>query len=135
MCRVSVASAISKYSALPETAIGEWTPGVLADIDRSILFVLATWSGPSLEALRKLTTALAGEPNATAVLMVDIDKLPAELTQQLGPLRGAGETFWIRGGRVVAKLCDYERDGWSDSITRNNEQHSFTLGSQSDGCS
>jgi len=117
---MSVTSIILQYSALPPDSVKEWTPGALEDIDSSILFVLATWSGQSLAAFKKLTSRLANEPGGPELLVCDIDKLSPELTRQLGSLRGVGETFWISKGRVVARTIDYEHDDWSDSIDKNN---------------
>ena len=117
---MSVAAAILRYSALPPDVVREWVPGALEEIDCSILFVLATWSGQSLAAFGKLTARLASESDIPKVLVCDIDRLSPEITLQLGNLRGVGETFWINKGRIVGTVTDYEKNDWSDAVGKNN---------------
>ena len=70
-------------------------------IDTGILFVHATWSGPSVMALRLLTEFVSTLPDPPDFFVADIDALSDEDRRRLGAfkgwglLHGAGETFWI----------------------------------------
>ncbi len=114
-----VDDAIAHYSVLPSHAFREWR-GTVEDIDAAILFFLATWSGPCLFALLRLTTHLASDTRTRPhVLVFDIDGLSPHLRRECGPLQGVGETFWIRNGVVVARLANYDREDWSRTIDEN----------------
>jgi hypothetical protein len=93
-------------------------------VSRGIVFVLARWSGASQLSFRTLTSVLNQIPGAASiqVLILDSDSLAAErFRESVGEVpSGRGETYWIRGGRVVAKVhtCD---DATRDSIRSHTE--------------
>jgi hypothetical protein len=74
-------------------------------IDRGILFVIAFWSGPAFRAYHELTTVITrlGAEEKLQLVIADIDGA-SELTSipEIGLLGGAGETAWIRSGKVIA---------------------------------
>jgi len=111
---------LAQYSSLPPGDVHEWTTSVIEDLDSSILFVHAPWSGPSYVAFTKLTARLASAPGSPRLFVRDIDTLSADTKRTFGVLRGVGETFWIRDGHVVASLRDYAGDGWTESFDINN---------------
>jgi hypothetical protein len=79
---------------------------VIEAISRGILFQMAFWSGPAVQAFAELTEVIARlDPDGVAELVVvDIDgseRLSA-VSEFLGGVRGAGETAWVRNGSVIA---------------------------------
>ncbi|MDP3277212.1 MAG: hypothetical protein Q8Q09_18630 [Deltaproteobacteria bacterium] len=118
---MSLAAIIARHSSLPPNEVREWASGSMEDIESAILFVLATWSGQSIAAFKKLTERLASTPASPVLLVCDIDNLSVETRRIFGSLRGAGETFWIRDGHVVASLQDYTLDDWVNAVDRNRE--------------
>lgn len=100
---------LAKYSKLPIERI-DYRPDadetIIGEIDRGILFLMAFWSGPSITAFTKLTEVVARlDTEVTLQLVVaDVDGSPAlyEVPEFLGKVHGAGETAWIRAGRIVA---------------------------------
>jgi hypothetical protein len=98
-----------KYSKLPVERI-RYIPDadekVVAAISRGVLFQMAFWSGPAVQAFAKLTEVIARlDPDGKIELVVvDIDgseRLSA-VSEFLGGVRGAGETAWVRNGSVIA---------------------------------
>ncbi|MFO0695707.1 MAG: hypothetical protein U0230_19250 [Polyangiales bacterium] len=118
---MSVASIVERYSALPPDRVRVWTSGAVGDADRSIVFVLAPWSGQAIAAFQKLTELLARAAESPPLFVCDIDALSAEVRSLFGELRGNGETFWIRDGRIVAALRDFTTDEVTDSVAGNGE--------------
>lgn len=100
---------LAKYSKLPMDRIRyalDPDETVVAAISRGILFQMAFWSGPAVQAFAKLTEVIARlDPNGQIELVVvDIDgseRLSA-VSEFLGGVRGAGETAWVRNGSVIA---------------------------------
>ncbi len=99
---------LAKYSKLPIERIdyrAEADASVISSIDRGILFLMAFWSGPSLKAFTKLTETIArvDEGGDLKLVVVDVDGSPAlyEVPEFLGKVHGAGETAWIRAGKIV----------------------------------
>ena len=78
---------------------------VLATIRCGVLFVMAFWSGPARLAFQELKRVLeAVDPEGRLELVVvDTDGCPDiyQLPEFVGKLHGAGETAWIREGRLV----------------------------------
>ena len=80
------------------------------DIDRiraAVVFVFAGWSGPSYLALRRVTGLLSTlELGSLDVIILDNDSMTAEdMIRLFGrAFYGAGETLWIRDGRLIAEL-------------------------------
>lgn len=117
---MSVAATIERYSALPSGSVRQWTPGNLHQVEAAILFVMATWSGQSIAAFKKLTTHLVRAERRPKLLVCDIDDLSPDARSSLDNPRGIGETFWILRGRVIATMANYAKGDWSDAIDANN---------------
>ena len=101
---MTIAAIIAKHSSLPPDAVKEWSSsGSMNEIQSAILFVLATWSGQSISAFKRLTERLANTPAAPALLVCDIDDLSSEAIKLFG-LRGMGETFGC-GSLCVAEAA------------------------------
>ena len=100
---------LAKYSKLPVERI-RYVPDaderVVRAITRGVLFQMAFWSGPAVQAFAKLTEVVAKlDPEGRIELVVvDIDGSEAlsAVSEFLGGVRGAGETAWVRNGSVVA---------------------------------
>jgi hypothetical protein len=99
---------LMKYSRLPADRI-RYVPDADAatvwSIRRGCLFLMAFWSGPSVRAFAKLTEVLAGlDAEGLELVVADVDGSPDlyELPEFKGNLHGAGETVWVRGGKIVA---------------------------------
>lgn len=93
---------------------------ILDQIRFGVLFVMAWWSGPAIAAYGKLSRRLAAlDPEGRLELVVvDTDGLPAQETAEfLGRMHGAGETTWVRDGRVVATSL-WRGSVWFESLTR-----------------
>jgi hypothetical protein len=99
---------LTKYSKLPVERIkyhADADEGTVRSIGRGILFLMAFWSGPSVQAFAKLTEVLASLPSHDLELVVvDVDgSAPLyELPEFQGQISGSGETAWVRDGRIVA---------------------------------
>jgi hypothetical protein len=78
---------------------------VLGTISCGVLFVMAFWSGPARLAFAELKRVLEEVDPAgrLELVVVDTDGCPDlyELPAFAGKLAGAGETAWIRDGRIV----------------------------------
>ncbi|MBK8254398.1 MAG: hypothetical protein IPK82_17230 [Polyangiaceae bacterium] len=121
---------IRRYSALPAGAIKEVCPTSFSDLPSGFLFVLATWSGQSIAAFRKLTERLAGAPQHPNLMVCDMDALPAHMKAELvgnsigqmgAPLHGMGDAFFILHSKVVSRAPDLLRSEsllpqWLDSM-------------------
>ena len=101
---------LDRNSPLPRSRIrflAEADGSVVDQIACGVLFVMAFWSGPSHQAYRKLTEVLAAlDPEGRLeFVVVDTDGCPAlyDQAQFIGRMSGAGETAWVRDGRI---LCD-----------------------------
>lgn len=100
---------LAKYSKLPVERI-RYVPDaderVVRAITRGVLFQMAFWSGPAVQAFAKLTEVVATlDPEGRIeFVVVDIDGSEAlsAVSDFLGGVRGAGETAWVRNGSVVA---------------------------------
>jgi hypothetical protein len=100
---------LARYSKLPIERI-EYFPeadvNIVKAITRGILFQMAFWSGPAVQAFAKLTEVIARlDPDGVVELMVvDIDgsECLSGVSEFLGGVRGAGETAWLRNGLVIA---------------------------------
>jgi hypothetical protein len=102
------ARGLAKYSKLPVGRI-RYVPdtdaSTVRSIRRGVLFLMAFWSGPAVRAFAQLTEVL-DRLNAEGVelVVVDVDGSPDlyELPELKGKVHGAGETAWVRDGRIVA---------------------------------
>lgn len=98
-----------KYTKLPIERI-RYLPDadekVIKDISRGILFLMAFWSGPSVKAFAQLTEVVAKLDNkgVLELVVVDVDGSPAlyQVPEFVGKVHGAGETAWVRDGKIVA---------------------------------
>ena len=79
---------------------------VFQSIHLGVLFIMAWWSGPSVQAFARLKQILAKlDPTGNLeVVVVDTDGAPDlyECPELKGQLRGAGEVVWLRNGRIVS---------------------------------
>ena len=100
---------LAKYSRLPVERIRNLPDAdekVVKAISRGILFQVAFWSGPAVQAFAKLTEIIARlYPDGMAELVVVVIKGSERLSagsEFLGGVRGAGERAWVHNGSVVA---------------------------------
>ena len=100
---------LAKYSKLPVERIRYFPDAderVVRAITWGVLFQMAFWSGPAVQAFAKLTEVVAklGPEGRIELVVVDIDGSEAlsAVSELLGGVRGAGETAWVRNGSVVA---------------------------------
>lgn len=98
-----------KYSKLPVERIRYFPDAderVVRAITRGIIFQMAFWSGPAVQAFAKLTEVVArlDRDSVLELVVVDIDGAEAlsAVSEFLGGVRGAGETAWVRNGSVIA---------------------------------
>ena len=100
---------LAQYTRLPIERI-RYVPDAaertIRAISRGILFQMAFWSGPAVQAFAKLTEVIARlDPDGLLELVVvDIDGAEglSAVSDFLGGVRGAGETAWVRNGSVIA---------------------------------
>ncbi len=100
---------LRKYSRLPAAQIEfvpEATVETIRDINRGVLFLVAFWSGPSMQAFATLTEELSRlEFGSCRFVAADVDgadelrQLP-EIGNSL--MNGDGKTLWIRGGKIIS---------------------------------
>jgi hypothetical protein len=79
----------------------------LPDIRVAVVFIFAAWSGPAVMALRRLTRMLSTlDLGSLDVIILDNDCMAVDdMIRVFGHVfHGAGESLWIRDGRVVAEL-------------------------------
>lgn len=85
----------------------------IADIERGVLFVDASWSVPSLRARGALEERIEDLP--IELVITDIDRSPALSTLPAleNKLSGAGESIWVKGGAIcfVCTHADCLEDG------------------------
>ena len=78
---------------------------VLEEIQFGILFVMAFWSGTSLQSFARLKKCLSNfDPNSLLeVVVVDTDGCPDlyEVPELLGKMHGNGEAAWIQEGQIM----------------------------------
>ncbi len=82
------------------------SPSIVSEIELGVLFVMAFWSGPAMQSFRQLldTVARLDPEKQLRIVVVDTDRI-SELQKEppfQGQLHGAGETFWVRDGQIVA---------------------------------
>lgn len=85
----------------------------IADIDRGVLFVDASWSLPSMYARGALEKRIVNMP--LELVIADIDQSPAlsSMPALADKLTGAGESIWVRDGAIcfVCTHADCLEDG------------------------
>ncbi|WP_020474883.1 hypothetical protein [Zavarzinella formosa] len=78
---------------------------VIGTIRCGVLFVMAFWSGPARRAFAELKRVLETvDPGGhLELVVVDTDGCPDlyDMSEFAGALAGAGETAWVRDGRIV----------------------------------
>lgn len=78
----------------------------------AIVFVLANWSGASQVAFRALNNALSRHSDLQdlKLYVADTDdERTEEFIIRNGDIpSGNGETYWIKGGAVIAKMVKYD---------------------------
>ncbi|HUG19707.1 MAG TPA: hypothetical protein VMM56_12055, partial [Planctomycetaceae bacterium] len=80
---------------------------ILDELDCAVFFVMAYWSGPSVQMFSELGSVLSSvDPdNSIRLIVVDIDEIghlvrnPPFCDVAMG---GNGETFWIEHGQVIS---------------------------------
>jgi uncharacterized protein (TIGR02996 family) len=99
---------LGKYSRLPVGRI-KYVPyadaAVVRSIRRGVLFLMAFWSVPSVQAFAKLTEVLVRlDAGGLELVVANVDGSPGlyELPEFKGIVAGAGETAWVREGKIVA---------------------------------
>jgi hypothetical protein len=98
-----------KYSKLPirrVTYLPDADEAIIRSIGRGILFLMAFWSGPSVTTFARLTEVVArlDQGGALELVVVDVDGSPAlyQVREFAVKVHGAGETAWVRNGKIVA---------------------------------
>lgn len=118
---MSIQEIIDRYSHLTDDRLRLWHSTAL-DTPDAIILVVAPWSGQAIAAVRMLTSLLSREfpDSAVPVLVCDIDELSNDLRRMLDcPIRGNGETMWIRNGTRVALMDNYRADDWAEQVRQN----------------
>ena len=99
---------LSRYSKVPIERVKYFPDadeGVIKQIDRGILFLMAFWSGPSVTAFAKLTQVVGNldKREALKLVVVDVDGSPKlyDVPEFVGKIHGDGETAWVRDGKIV----------------------------------
>src|SRR5438046_378757 len=96
-----------KYSKLPAERIRYVADGneeTVRTIDRGILFLMAFWSCPSVQAFARLTEVLEALPAEDLELVgadVDGSQDLDEFPEYRGQITGSGETAWVWHGKIV----------------------------------
>ena len=84
----------------------EVPPSIVSEIELGILFVMAFWSGPAMQSFSQLLDTVARLDPGKRLRLVVVDTDTVSELQKVPPfqgrLHGAGETFWIRDGQIVA---------------------------------
>jgi hypothetical protein len=100
---------LAKWSRLPMeriTYIPHANEATVRSIRRGILYLMAYWSIYSVQAFAKLTEVVARlDADGLEFVVVDVDDSPGlyavpELKGKLS--QGAGETIWVRDGKIIA---------------------------------
>lgn|SRR5487761_1858799 len=91
-------------------AVSGTRPIDIASIDRGIVFFMARWSGKSQISFRSLNRVL--RPSCCLgfqLFVADVDEqYVQDLMDSIGLVSsGGGETLWVRNGRVVGTLSNY----------------------------
>jgi hypothetical protein len=96
----------------------------LPDVRTGIVFIFAAWSGPAVMALRRLTALLSTlDLGSLDVVILDNDSMTGEdMIQLFGHVfHGAGETLWVRDGRVVAEMSELRPESEALIVSRTRE--------------
>jgi hypothetical protein len=99
---------LAKYSRLPMDRIRYVAAAdepTVRSIHRGVLFIMAYWSIHSVQAFARLTEVLARlDAEGLEVVVADMDDSSGlcQLPEFRGKVSGAGETAWVREGRIVA---------------------------------
>jgi hypothetical protein len=98
---------LAKWSRLPMELI-RYVPdadeSTIRSIHRGILFLMAFWSAPSIQAFGKMTYIIARLEQRLELVVVDVDGWGG-IYQRLGftAAHGCGEAAWVRDGEIIAK--------------------------------
>jgi GNAT superfamily N-acetyltransferase len=113
-----------KYSALtPERFVyfEKADQTLFPEIRCGIIFIMAYWSGPSVQRFAALTKTIArlDQEGLLQLWIVDIDGLPEPPALKGFPLRlsGSGETAWLRDGKL---LCSSTWIAWTSKGYEHN---------------
>lgn len=100
---------LAKYTKMPIERITYFADAdaqIIGSIERGVLFLMAFWSGPSIQGFAKLKEVIGrlDEGAALKLVVADVDGSPLlyEVPEFLGKVHGAAETAWIRHGKIVA---------------------------------
>lgn len=95
---------------------------VFKTISRGILFVVAFWSGPSLQAFARFKKMLAElDPTGQLeIVIVNTDGCPdLQLIDEFtGRLHGAGEAAWVYEGKIIAAATAASSPNAFETFTR-----------------
>lgn len=102
---------VQKYSELPFerlSVVQNLSEFRLSDIHLAVVFVFAEWSGPAVMAFPRFTHLLSTlDLGSLDIIILDNDCMSGDdMVRLFGHVfHGAGETLWIRDGKVVAELA------------------------------
>lgn len=103
---------VEKYSAMPVERfriVQEVDDLLISGVRRGVIFILAVWSGPAVEAFCRFTRVInLMDTQSIDVVILDTDCLTDELATRLFgnehfTTGGWGEVIWLRDGRPVAR--------------------------------
>lgn len=102
------AELLQRRTSLPDTRwqyYGQSDRSLLADIDTGLLFLMAFWSGPSMQSFSRLTEALqVFEEDEVSLTVVDVDGAEdlcrIDGLREVACLYGTGELVLVRQGQV-----------------------------------
>lgn len=107
-----------QFSGVPQesfSVLGETTQFSIRSLPLAIVFIHARWSASSIRAIRALARALAElDLRNLSLVVIDTDGVDERFFKELqvdpsrSPINGHGETFWIRDGRIIARLEKYD---------------------------
>ena len=123
--------AVSKYSRIDSRFLVLWeNDQKLPLIETGIIFILATWSAPTLVQFSLLTETLSKlDLDKLKIYVIDTDELnQADLEKQgISIPHGWGETYWIKNYKIehflnakendVSKIVLYTNELFSQKLT------------------
>jgi hypothetical protein len=97
---------LAKWSKLPIELI-RYVPdadeSTIRSIRRGIMFLMASWSAPSIKSFAKLTEVVGRLAEDLEIVVVDVDGWEG-IYERLGyqGVQGCGEAAWVRDGKIIA---------------------------------
>lgn len=106
---MDISDVLKKYSEIPLERfqiVCRFEDLAVPSLRRAIIFIFAVWSGPAIIGFKRFTRVLAGlDVRDVELIVVDTDCLsPRDGAALWGrSVGGAGETIWVRDGKVTAR--------------------------------